>query len=597
MRSATLFSVWTAGARASIVRRVGRFWGKGHRMLHVLRDYAFVGDGERGALIGPHGDLAWMCFPSWESPPVFAGLLGGAGRYVVCPVAERRVWGGYYEESGLVWRSRWGVPGGVVECHEALVSPAETGRAVVLRRIFGVHGTARVRVTFGLAGGERHWTDGSWAGRDGDLFFRWTGAPESASGWPLTFDVELREGETRDLVLELATQPVKGSSGAPDGLWEQTRADWEARIPDCSDTVAPRDARLAYAVLSGLTSSGGGMAAAATTSLPEHLAGSRNFDYRYAWIRDQCIAGQAVAAHGGQLALLDAATGFVADRLVQDGAGMHPAYTVSGGMIPGEHPAGLPGYPGSEAVYGNRVIKQFQLDVFGEALLLFAAAARHDRVDAHIAEAAAAAVRAIGERWREADYGVWETELRCWMHSRLVCAAGLRRAAPVVAARKDRAAWEDLADLLLDETARTSLDDRDGWQRAADDDRVDAALLLPALRGAFPPDDPHMAATYRRVRAELEQEGYVYRYRVDRRPLGDIEGAFTLCGFMMAMADLQHGERELAVGQFERTRSACGATGLFTEEYDVRQRQVRGNLPQAFVHALFLETATRLAAR
>ncbi|RFU37208.1 glycoside hydrolase family 15 protein [Actinomadura logoneensis] len=590
-------------------------------MLHVLRDYAFVGDGERGALIGPHGDFAWMCFPSWESPPVFAGLLGGPGTYVVCPVAERRVWGGYYEDACLVWRSRWVVPGGVVECHEALGGPAETGRTVVLRRIRCVGGTATVRVRLGLPGGECRWTavpapqgsgaddswaDGSWTGRAGDVYFRWTGAPESASGRPLTFDFDLREGETRDLVLELSTRPVDGPPGAsgasgglgtPDELWEQTRVDWKARIPDCSDTIAPRDARLAYAVLTGLTSSSGGMAAAATTSLPEHLAGTRNFDYRYAWIRDQCIAGQAVAAHGGRLALLDAATGFVADRLAEDGARMRPAYTVSGGPVPAEHPAGLPGYPGSDAVYGNRVTGQFQLDVFGEALLLFAAAARHDRVDAHIAEAAAAAVRAIGERWHEADYGVWETEPRCWTHSRLACVAGLRRAAPLLAARGDRADWERLADRILSETARTSLDDGGGWQRAADDDRVDAALLLPALRGAFPPDDPHMTATYRRVRAELEQEGFVYRYRVARKPLGEIEGAFTLCGFMLAMADFRHGEREMAVGQFERARSACGATGLFAEEYDVRQRQVRGNLPQAFVHALFLEAATRLAAR
>ncbi|MCP2336302.1 glycoside hydrolase family 15 protein [Actinomadura rupiterrae] len=566
-------------------------------MLHVLRDYAFVGDGERGALIGPHGDFAWMCFPSWESPPVFSGLLGGPGAYVVCPVAERRVWGGYYEDGGLVWRSRWVVPDGVVECHEALCRPADAGRAVVLRRIRGVQGTVAVRVRFGLGGDHRlRREDGAWRGDADGLYFRWTGAPENAAGWPLAFEIDVREGETHDLVLELSNRPLDGRPEPPDRLWQRTQDDWKARIPDCSDTFAPRDARLAYGVMIGLTSAHGGMAAAATTSLPEHLAGTRNYDYRYAWIRDQCIAGQAVAAHGGHFGLLDAATGFVADRLIEDGAHLTPAYTVSGGRVPDESPAGLPGYPGSRAVYGNHVTSQFQLDAFGEALLLFAAAARHDRVDARIADAAMRAVRAIEERWHEDDYGIWETEPAQWTHSRLVCVAGLRCAAASLAAQKDKAEWEALADHIQAETATSALDGQGYWRRAPDDKRVDAALLLPALRGAYPPDADHAVATYRKIRDELEQEGFVYRYRLADEPLGEAEGSFTLCGFMMSLADLQQGDRERAQGRFERARSACGETGLFAEEYDVRQRQVRGNLPQAFVHALFLEAATRLAA-
>ncbi|MFC4911666.1 glycoside hydrolase family 15 protein [Actinomadura gamaensis] len=567
-------------------------------MLHVLRDYAFVGDGERGALVGPHGDFAWMCFPSWESEPVFSGLLGGTGTYVVCPVAERRVWGGYYEEHGLVWRSRWVVPDGLVECHEALARPADRERAVVLRRLRGVKGPVRIRVRFGIGDDrELRREGGAWLGKADGVHFRWTGVPENATGWPLAFELELAEGETRDLVLELSTRPIEGRPEEPDRLWRRTRDDWQARIPDCSDTLAPRDARLAYAVLTGLTSSQGGMAAAATTSLPEHLAGTRNYDYRYAWIRDQCLAGHAVATHGGRLDLLDAATGFVADRLLEDGARLKPAYTVAGGPIPKEREAGLPGYPGSRAVFGNRVTQQFQLDAFGEALLLFSAAARHDHVDARIADAAARAVRAIGERWHEDDYGIWETELRQWTHSRLVCVAGLRRAAALLATDRERADWEDLADHIQAETAKAALDAEGYWRRAPDDERVDAALLLPALRGAYPVDAEHATATYEKIRQDLEQEGFVYRYRLGDRPLGEEEGAFTLCGFLLSLADLQQNERERALGRFERARSACGTTGLFAEEYDVHQRQVRGNLPQAFVHGLFLETAARLAAQ
>ncbi len=92
----------------------------------------------------------------------------------------------------------------------------------------------------------------------------------------------------------------------------------------------------------------------------------------------------------------------------------------------------------------------------------------------------------------------------------------------------------------------------------------------------------------------LQQDGYLYRFRPDRRPLGDAEGAFLLCGFAAALAEWQAGDAVAANRWFERNRAGCGPPGLFTEEFDVAQRQLRGNLPQAFVHALMLETAVRL---
>src|SRR5205085_5951650 len=141
------------------------------------------------------------------------------------------------------------------------------------------------------------------------------------------------------------------------------------------------------------TSAGGGMVAAATTSLPERARAGRSYDYRYVWIRDQCYAGQA-AATAGAPALVDDAVRFVAERLLADGPGLKPAYTVSGGPVPDERRLGLPGYPGGSDIVGNRANRQFQLDAFGEALLLFAAADRLDRLGAagwDAAETAAAA--------------------------------------------------------------------------------------------------------------------------------------------------------------------------------------------------------------
>jgi GH15 family glucan-1,4-alpha-glucosidase len=123
---------------------------------------------------------------------------------------------------------------------------------------------------------------------------------------------------------------------------------------------------------------------------------------------------------------------------------------------------------------------------------------------------------------------------------------------------------------------------------------VDAALLLPAIRGVLPASDPRTVATLRAIDAELVQDGYCYRFRHGDQPLALAEGSFLLCGFLMALALLDQGDVSAATGWFERTRAAVGPPGLLTEEYDVGQRQLRGNLPQAFVHALLIETAHRL---
>jgi GH15 family glucan-1,4-alpha-glucosidase len=148
-----------------------------------------------------------------------------------------------------------------------------------------------------------------------------------------------------------------------------------------------------------------------------------------------------------------------------------------------------------------------------------------------------------------------------------------------------------LADTIVAETGRTAVAGDGAWQRADDDPRVDAALLMATVRGAVGPEDPRSIATLAAIEAQLVDDGYLYRFRHDVRPLGDAEGAFLLCGFMMSLRHHVAGHRLEAMRWFERTRAACGPAGLFSEEYDVRQRQLRGNLPQAFVHALLLESA------
>jgi GH15 family glucan-1,4-alpha-glucosidase len=568
---------------------------------HVLRQYALIADGERGIVVGPRGDFCWMCLPRWDSPAVFSSLLGGAGVYAVTPEL-RHVWGGQYEERSLIWRSRWVTTDGIVECREALAFPGDPHTAVVLRRIRALDRPVRmqvalqVRADFGAtAMSGLSCRDGVWTGRSGPHRFRWTGAGEAhrPGDGSLRMVVDVAPGRDHDLVLELSdrelpTQPVDAAQA-----WHATESAWKQAVPEITGTLADVDAQQSYAVLRGLTSGGGGMVAAATMSLPERAKQGRNYDYRYCWIRDQCYTGQAIAAAGPH-PLLDDAVRFVTERVLADGPDLRPAYRVDATTPPPEHDLKLPGYPGGTVKTGNWVADQFQLDNFGEALLLLAAAARLDRLDSTHWGAVHVLVDAIESRCAEPDAGIWELDNQRWAHSRLTCAAGLRRIAGVTSPAEG-ARWQHLADKLVSDTSTDCLH-RDGrWQRAPDDAGIDASLLLPGLRGAVAADDARTIATLAAVRRELTRDGFVYRYRADQRDLGEAEGAFLLCNFVMALADHQQGNDLAALQWFERGRTACGPPGLLAEEYDVGQRQLRGNLPQAFAHALLFEAAHLLA--
>ncbi|UQA90664.1 glycoside hydrolase family 15 protein [Streptomyces halobius] len=573
-----------------------------------LHDYAFLADGERGALLGPRGEICWLCAPRWHNEAVFSTLIGGRGIYAVTP-KEPFVPGGSYDDGSLIWRSRWVTQSGIVESREALAFPGEPDRLVLLRRVLAREGPARVHVVMRpLAAYDREPLrdirqddEGAWTARLGELCLRWTGGRTArltntgSRAGQLTMDLTLDAGDWHDLVLEVSTSPLAMPPVDPSAAWADTERAWQAAVP-VLETIAGRDARQAYAVLRGMTSASGGMVAAATTSLPERAEEGRNYDYRYVWIRDQCLAGQAVAATGNQPLLGDAVR-FVEARLHTDGPEMMPAYTVTGGAVPDQRELDLPGYPGGYDRIGNHVNRQFQLDAFGEALLLFSAAARLDQLDRDGWQAADIAADTIRRRWHEPDAGIWELNNRTWTHSRLICVAGLRKMAGAAAPGPKTREWSDLAGAILADTEASALHPEGHWQRSPDDPAVDAALLLPGLRGMLPPDDPRTQNTLRAYLKELACSHYAYRFRHNDRPLPEAEGAFLLCGFVTALAEHQQGNEVEAYRWFERNRDACGAAGLYSEEYDIAQRRLRGNMPQAFVHALMLEAAAMLAKR
>ena len=568
---------------------------------HVLREYAVLGDGERGAVIGADGEVAWLCAPRWHCAPVFDGLLGGRCHFQVAPTDKWSVWSGSYRTGSLIWCAQWVSSDAFVRCQDALALPADPHTAVLLRRTGTEDRPAEIEVGLDLpswATPRLRREGGCWLAEGAGLYLRLTGASDAAvtvgEAPELRMVHTIAAHQEHDLVLELSDRPFDTPRPDAPSLWRATERTWQEWTPDTADTLAPRDVRHAYAVLRGLTSSAGGMVAAATTALPERARAGANYDYRYAWIRDQCWVGKAIAAHRSD-PLLHNAVDFVTERLLADGDKLAPAYTVDGDRVPPEETIGLPGYPGGSDRIGNRVTDQFQLDVFGESLLLFAAAARHGALDRDTWRAAVTAANAIEARWPETDAGVWELDNRQWTHSQLACVAGLRAIAAHAPASQ-RGTWTELARRILADTERWGVHPHGYWRRAADDDRIDAALLQSALRGAVPADDPRSIATCAAVRDQLTEDGYVYRYRPEDQALGDAEGAFLVCGFLMALAEEQQGRHAEALRWFERNRSACGPPGLFAEEYDVQRRQLRGNLPQAFVHGLLIESAATIGS-
>ncbi len=567
---------------------------------HVLREYALIADGRRGALCGPEGDLVWLCAPRWDSPAVLSSLIGGEGVFAITP-AEPYVWGGYYEPGSLIWRNRWTTTSTRMEVREALAFPGEEHRTVVLRCIDAVEDDVTVRLVLDLRAefGRHEMTalhrdeSGCWTARSGNLWARLTGVPQGrVEGVRLVADISVRSGRQHHVMLEISDRPL-GRAPDPAQLWTATESAWKDGTPKLDDTVAGVDARQAYSVMRGLTTPGGGMVAAATLGLPERAEEGRNYDYRYVWLRDQVYAGESAAVHEPLPLFLDAVD-LIAARLNEHGPHPAPAYRVDGTSLPHEKRLQLSGYPGGYDVVGNWVNGQFQLDALGESVHLFGTALRHGTLDRDGLDALDIAVDGIRQHWSEPDAGIWELDDAWWTQSRLSCVAGLRTAATHLP-QASAGELDQLADAILAETTRRCRHPSGRWQRSADDVRVDASLVLPPVRGALPATDPRTVATLREVDDTLVENGYVYRYARPGEPLGASEGAFVLCGFMTALAHLHRGDQVTAMHYFERSRSACGPPGLLAEEYDVQQRQLRGNLPQAFVHALLLETAQRLS--
>jgi len=582
-----------------------------------IADHALLSDCHSAALVSRAGSVDWLCFPRFDSAATLARLLDDdAGHFSLAPVGAFRATRRYLDEA-MVLETTFETPTGTAILTDAMaVGRNERGHELgagapgaLLRRVVCARGGVDLelefapRPEFGVVEPLLTATGGGIAGRGG--------AEVLMLSSPLALTITdstargrftLRSGEAAGFALQR-----RSSSEAAPRRWSQEEI--AERIQDTAEAWRTwcglhqayegpwRElVRQSGRVLQALTYyPTGAIVAAATTSLPESVGGSRNWDYRFTWVRDACLTMEALwvaACPDEALKFFNFLAGTALTQVCH-GADLQIMFGIGGehDLTERELP-GLAGWRGSRPVrIGNGAWNQRQLDVYGE--LLGAVQQLRDQLaglDPATRQFLVAVADTAAARWRERDQGIWEIrgEPRDFLYSKLMCWVALDRAidlAGLLDARDRVGRWT----ATRDEIRRTILER--GWSDKAQaftqvfgSDDLDASnLMIPIVR-FLPADDPRMLSTLRATAERLTDEhGLVYRYRAHDGLEGE-EGTFLLCTFWLAQAWALAGEVERARETFERAAGFANDVGLLSEEVDPATRELLGNFPQAFSH-------------
>ncbi|MEV7009211.1 glycoside hydrolase family 15 protein [Streptosporangium sp. NPDC051022] len=583
-----------------------------------IEDYALIGDMHTAALVGRDGSVDWLCLPRFDSAACFAALLGDPrnGRWLLAPAGGGVCTARGYREDTPVLETTWDGPGGCVRVVDFM--PARDEGAAVIRIVEGVRGRVEMTTELMLRFDYGHVIP--WVRHDGDQLAAMAGpdaawlqgpvelCPDSqACRTTATFTVG--EGDVVPFVLTWRESwlPRPGQIDALASLRE-TEGLWRLWLEHCRyDGRYGQAVRRSLLTLKTLTyAPTGGIIAAATTSLPEAFGGSRNWDYRYGWLRDATFTLQALM-HAGYDTEAAAWRAWLLRAVAGNPANLQIMYTVDGRRrIPEWIVDWLPGYEGAWPVrVGNAACEQFQLDVYGEVLDCLEVAR-----DAGLApdddawDAQRALMDYLEGVWKEPDNGLWEMRgsPRDFVHSKILAWVAADR---VVAAVEHHGLdgpvdhWRALrAEMHREICARGYDPDRDTFTQSYGSKNLDSALLLIPRLGFLPPGDPRVAGTVAAIRRELIEGGFVLRYRPCAEDADDPperEGVFLACSFWLADALALLGRREEARRLFERLLALRNDVGLLAEEYDIVRHRQAGNFPQAYSHVSIINTAAVLA--
>ncbi len=583
-----------------------------------LEDYALIGDCETAALVSRAGSIDWLCWPRFDSPACFAALLGTPdhGRWLIEPAAARdaRITRAYRDQT-LILETQIETDDGAVTVIDFM--PPRGLNSDIVRLIRGDRGRVQMRTELVLRfdyGRTVPWVnrlpDGTYRAVAGpDMVVVHTPVPLRGKDMTTVGEFEVAAGTTVPFLL------MHGSSHLPvpdpidpiealdttEAFWKE----WAARSTDVHDEWSEAVIRSLITLKALTYAPTGGIVAAPTTSLPEQLGGSRNWDYRYCWVRDATLTLLALMNDG----YYDEARSWH-DWLLRAAAGapsqLQIMYGIAGERHLVEHEISwLPGYENSRPVrVGNGAHSQLQLDIFGELMDAFHQS-RRGGLDG--GEAEWAFQRAVLEHletiWNRPDEGIWDVrgEPRHFTHSKVMAWVALDRGIKAVQdlgldGPVER--WKAARQAIHAEVCARGFNTEMGsFVRSYGSRELDASLLLLPTTGFLPPGDPRIRGTIEAIERHLLVDGFVLRYDTatadDGLPPG--EGAFLACSFWLVDAYVLIGRVDDARKMFQRLLSLRNDVGLLAEEYDTRAGRLVGNFPQAFSHIALVNTAHNLS--
>jgi GH15 family glucan-1,4-alpha-glucosidase len=557
-----------------------------------IRDYAAIGDGRTIALVARDGSVDWLPLPALASPPALGALLDAerGGRFVLQPHgrfdAERR----YLPETNVL-ETTYRTATGVVRVTDAI-----TMRAIGLlpwfelaRRIEGLSGEVRMRwsldVRFPFGGGDRTHLELLTFGAQNE-------------------QATVRDGERALLVLVgVQDEPLpRPERDEAERRLDETAAAWRGWIRDHAYDGPWREAVTRSALVLKLLTCAplGGIAAAATTSLPERLGGSENWDYRFSWVRDASYTLDALLALGRRE---DAHASFswLLDAIATTAPDIRPLYGLTGGPDVVERTLDLDGYRGSRPVRtGNAAAGQTQLGVYGDLLdTAWRYVDEGNGLDPRTRELLVSVLDRLASTWRDPDCGFWEIRrgARHYTNSKLSAQIAFDRALRLVQAgqlpNRDAPRWVRALDEIESFVeSRCWSDELRAYRFYADEDKLDTTTLLGYRRRVPQRSTERLESTITAVRRDLGAGGpLLYRHS---DAIGQ-EGAFVAASFWLADALARAGRVDAAAEAMDDTVALANDVGLLAEEIDPDTNEFLGNFPQGLSHLALAQAAVAIA--
>jgi GH15 family glucan-1,4-alpha-glucosidase len=599
-----------------------------------IADYAFLSDCHTGALVAPDGAIDWLCVPRFDAPSVFGTLLDrGAGTFRLGPFGINHPSSRHYVPGTNTLVTTWKTPGGWIEVRDALTLGPRRGpdtitphtrppadddaEHLLVRTVVCLEGTVEVELVcepvfdygrtpaeWELVGDDLHAADA----RGAEQVIRL--ATDMALG------IEANRVRARH-VLHTGERLFCSLSWA-DGLASPADADdafarldatkrfWRewlgrARMPDHRFREPVQRSVLAIKGLTYMPT--GATVAALTTSLPETPGGERNWDYRYAWMRDSTFTLRAL--HWLNLDWeADEFMQFVGDLEANDDGALQIMYGIDGRRDLTESTRDdLSGYAGARPVrIGNGAFDQRQNDVYGAVLdSILLHTRRSQRLPRRLWPIVEAQAKCATAVWREPDQGIWEARgaPQHYVSSKLMGWVALDRASKLATIRGDdalAATWGATAEEIRADILEHGVDARGVLRQHYETDALDASTLLAAIFGFLPGDDERLRASVIAIADELTEDGFVLRYKTDETDdgLSGKEGTFLICSFWLVSALAIIGQRQRARDLMDRLLRVASPLGLYAEEFDAATGRHLGNFPQAFSHLALIEAAARI---